>query len=269
MINNKPYINRIDYASKKKHSKLILALDPEYGIDNLFDHIKDIILKLGDYLCAIKLNFHVILPLSMAEINQLTIIAHDLNLQVIADIKLNDIPNTNRITIQYLQSMGFDAVIVNPFVGLKNLQSTIDFAHTLHFGVISLVYMSHEGADEGYGARIISPSNADIQYLSYKMDKEKESVSFYNIFYQNSIKSKADGIVIGANRYDILNEISSLKINTFKPKIYSPGLITQGGDPKAALKFGSDFLIIGRAILNSPEPIKTLISFKDMTADNF
>jgi orotidine-5'-phosphate decarboxylase len=37
--------------------------------------------------------------------------------------------------------------------------------------------------------------------------------------------------------------------------IYSPGLITQGGDINSALEYGADYLIIGRAITSSPNPL--------------
>ena len=46
-------------------------------------------------------------------------------LQTIADIKLNDIGNTNKVTTEHLWNLGFDAVIANPIMGdldsLKNL----------------------------------------------------------------------------------------------------------------------------------------------------
>ena len=106
----------------------------------------DLITKLGKYICAVKLNFHVILPLSFTDLKKINYIAHREKLQVIADIKLNDIPNTNDVTIQYLHSMGFDSIIVNPFIGKNNLKTTVDFAHSLNCGVISLVYMSHGSA---------------------------------------------------------------------------------------------------------------------------
>jgi orotidine-5'-phosphate decarboxylase len=77
---------------------------------------------------------------------------------------------------------------------------------------------------------------------------------FYKVFYQNSKESEVDGVVIGGNRLDILKEFSFKK----EIPIYSPGLITQGGDIKSALDYGADFLIIGRAILNSKNPLLEL-----------
>ena len=68
---------------------------------------------LGKYLCAIKFNFHLLLPLGEKNIKKINQVAHDFGLQTIADIKLNDIGNTNIITLQRLWQSGFDAVIAN------------------------------------------------------------------------------------------------------------------------------------------------------------
>ena len=79
----------------------------------------------------LKLNFHLLLPLSeekrLLKINNT---AHRYGLQTIADIKLNDIGNTNRVTVENLWNMGFDAVIVNPIMGLDSLQNLVKSAHT-------------------------------------------------------------------------------------------------------------------------------------------
>jgi orotidine-5'-phosphate decarboxylase len=146
------FANRINKIRRKKNSNIVLAVDPTCEVENIFDYVCHIIDQLHDYVCAIKLNFHVILPLSKIELKKITQIAHEDNLQIIADIKLNDIFDTNKVTIKYLSSSGFDSVIVNPFIGKISLKATVDYAHSLNFGVISLVYMSHADAVEGYGA---------------------------------------------------------------------------------------------------------------------
>jgi orotidine-5'-phosphate decarboxylase len=244
MINQIPFSKRMDILSKDKETNLILAIDPIYDTSNLFNYILNLIVKLGKYLCAIKLNFHVLLPLSFTELQKINTVAHAEKLQIIADIKLNDIPNTNNITIQYLYSMGFDSIIVNPFIGKTNLKSTVNFAHSLDCGIISLIYMSHDGANEGFGVTVIDSSEnaSNVPNL------------FYKIFYQNSKDSQVDGVVIGGNRLEILKEFSSKK-NEKKIPIYSPGIITQGGNIESALECGSDYLIIGRAIINSSDPL--------------
>jgi orotidine-5'-phosphate decarboxylase len=40
-----------------------------------------------------------------------------------------------------------------------------------------------------------------------------------------------------------------------KLDIYSPGIGTQGGNTKKAISNGSDFVIVGRTILNSKDPV--------------
>ena len=77
---------------------------------------------LNNYLCGIKINFHLLLQLDKKQILNINKTAHNFGLQCIADIKLNDIGNTNFITAENLWNMGFDAVIVNPIMGKKSLK---------------------------------------------------------------------------------------------------------------------------------------------------
>ena len=82
----------------KSNGKVILANDYNSSEKNLQSKTIQNIKKLNPYLCAIKLNFHLLLPLSSKEIIKINKTAHDYGLQTIADIKLNDIGNTNRVT---------------------------------------------------------------------------------------------------------------------------------------------------------------------------
>ncbi|HEX8676761.1 MAG TPA: hypothetical protein VF700_06060, partial [Segetibacter sp.] len=79
-----PFSERMDVLSKDKQSNLILAIDPNYDTNNLFSYVQNLITKLGKYLCAVKLNFHVILPLSFTELQKINLVAHRERLQVIA-----------------------------------------------------------------------------------------------------------------------------------------------------------------------------------------
>ncbi len=252
-----PFSERMDISSKDKQSNLILAIDPNYDTNNLFNYVLNMITTLGKYLCGIKLNFHVILPLSFNELQKINLVAHRERLQVIADIKLNDIPNTNDVTIRYLNAMGFDSIIVNPFIGKDNLKSTVSFAHSLNCGIISLVYMSHCGANDGFGSSVSNPSLDGVTYNTSR---------FYNVFYENSKNCDVDGVIIGGNRLEILRELSK---NLKKIPIYSPGLVTQGGDIKSALECGTDYLIIGRAIVNSSNPLMELQNIHKLVSHHF
>ena len=242
------YHSRIKNCSDKKKTPIILALDYDFNqYDNsyLYNKCKELISTTESKICAIKINFHLLLSLSHIQISELNLFAHNFDLQSIADIKLNDIGNTNKVTINKLQKLGFDAVIVNPFIGVTEMKSIVNYAHSIKFGIISLVYMSHPSSYEGYGLQISTSKN---EYSN------AESIPMYKLLYSYSRLSGVDGIVIGATKIDIIKEISELN----ETKIYSPGFITQYGSIDEAVKGGTDYFILGRHILNSSSPLDSL-----------
>src|ERR687888_435129 len=145
----------MDICSNNKRSKIVLALDPLSRTD-LMEFVKTIIVLLERYICAIKINFHLILPLSISQMSEINDLIHSYQLQSIADIKLNDITRTNEVAIEYLLKMGFDAVIVNPFIGKGALQAAVNQAHKNNGGVIALIYMSHPGAKDSFSINIMN-----------------------------------------------------------------------------------------------------------------
>jgi orotidine-5'-phosphate decarboxylase len=236
------YRDSIAHISMDKKRFIILAIDLEPRYHNL-NYIENLISKIYPFLCAIKMNFHLILPFGKKGIAKINRLIHSYGLLSIADIKLNDINNTNQVTLRNLRSMGFDSVIVNPIIGQKQLKSLVSFAHKLGMGVISLVYMSHENASEGYGLNVVQG----------KSNKSK-ILPLFEIFLRYAEKSNVDGIVVGATHLKTLKYISSVS----NIPIYSPGIGIQGGNPKLAIDNGSNFLIIGRSILHSKNRRKTI-----------
>jgi orotidine-5'-phosphate decarboxylase len=243
------YQSRRNNCSMKKKSPIILALDYDldsYNNSYLLDKCKELISITESHICAIKINFHLFLSLSYVQIVELNILAHKFDLQSIADIKLNDIGNTNKVTVDKLQKLGFDAVIVNPFIGVTEMKSIVNYAHSLKFGIISLVYMSHPTSFEGYGLQISTSDNEEGDNM--------KSIPMYQLLYGYARSSGADGIVIGASKIEIIKEISCLN----GIKIYSPGFLTQAGSIDDAVKAGTDYFIIGRHILHSSSPVNNL-----------
>ena len=223
-------------------SRIILANDYDLRDTNLVPHTVQNIKTLHKYLCAIKLNFHLLLPLGKKEIVRINKTAHQYGLQTIADIKLNDIGNTNEITTKTLWNFGFDAVIVNPIMGPKSLKKIVTEAHRQDKGVIVLCHMSAPEAKLSYD-------------IDVKLTKKSKAIPLYQLFLKWAISNKADGIIAGATYPKIINYCK--KISGKKLDIYSPGIGTQGGSAKKAITSGSDFLIVGRTILNSKNPANT------------
>jgi len=138
----------------KSNGKVILANDYDSSEKNLQNKTIQNIKKLNPYLCGLKLNFHLLLPLSAKEIIKINKTAHDYGLQTIADIKLNDIGNTNRVTTEHLWNLGFDAVIANPIMGLDSLKNLVKSSHKQQKGVITLCHMSAPEAKLSYDMEI-------------------------------------------------------------------------------------------------------------------
>ena len=220
----------------KKNGRIILANDYDRTTGNLEKQTIKNIKTLHPFLCGIKLNFHLLLPLGSKEISRITNTAHLHGLQTIADIKLNDIGNTNEVATEHLWSLGFDAVIVNPIIGLGNLTKLVRSAHRQGCGVISLCHMSAPEAKLAYDMEV-------------KLGKRQR---LYQLFLNWAISSHADGIIVGATFPKIIQQCADRAHR--KLSIFSPGVGIQGGDPSKAVSSGSDYLIVGRTILNDEDP---------------
>jgi len=234
------FAERIKKSSNIHKSRLVLALDPSHAKKSeLLKFTKDTVNLLSDNICAIKINFHILLPLDLySEVKAIMDLAHSYDLQTIADIKLNDISNTNEVALSHLWSAGFDALTMNPFIGFDALRDAIANAHKNSNGVIALVYMSHKSADDTYGLKVTNGRN--------------RSKYVYELFLDWAEELGADGIVVGATLPEIIKQCS--KRVKGRIVIFSPGVGAQGGDAKEALTSGSDYLIVGRSIIEAKDP---------------
>ena len=221
----------------KSNGKVILANDYNSSEKNLQNKTIQNIKKLNPYLCGIKLNFHLLLPLSAKDIIKINKTAHDYGLQTIADIKLNDIGNTNRVTTEHLWDLGFDAVIANPIMGLDSLKNLVKSSHKEQKGVITLCHMSAPEARLSYD-------------LEIKMGKKQQ---LYQLFLNWALTAKVDGIVVGATFPKIIQYCSKEAGKNLS--IFSPGVGTQGGSAEEVISSGTNYLIVGRTILNAKNSV--------------
>jgi orotidine-5'-phosphate decarboxylase len=228
----------------QSNGKVILANDYDSSVKNLESKTIQNLKKLHPYLCAIKLNFHMLLPLGSKQISKINKTAHSYGLQTIADIKLNDIGNTNKVTAENLWDLGFDAIIANPIMGLDSLKNLVKISHKKEKGVITLCHMSAPEAKLSYD-------------LEVKMEKKQK---LYQLFLDWAIKSKVDGIVVGATFPKIISYCNKQAGKNLQ--IYSPGVGTQGGNAEDVLSAGTDFLIVGRSILNAKNPVDVAKDFQ-------
>ena len=174
--------------------------------------------SIGEHVFAIKVNWPTILSTGKTIIGKLSRYS-----KVICDFKLADIPNTHRLIMEQLADQNPWAVIAHAFVGRDSLSELVSSG----VRIIGVVSMSNEGSNKH-----LNPHWKDL------MEEARESGVY--------------GIVAPGNNYSLLREITSMKGNM---KAFSPGIGAQGGSYIESLKNGSDYVIIGRSIYTSEEPL--------------
>ena len=185
------------------------------------DDAKRIVEATAQHLDAVKINWPLVLgagPDIITEISKMS--------PVICDFKIADIPNTNRLIVEQAMKLGASAVIAHGFTGSDSLKACVDASGGRVFVVTE---MSHPGGEE-----FTRPNAERIAAMA----KEQ----------------KAMGIVAPATRPE---RIARMREIVGDLRIISPGVGAQGGKASDALRYGADFVIVGRAIYESADPGKS------------
>ena len=140
-------------------------------------------------------------------------------------------------TTENLWNLGFDAVIANPIMGLDSLKNLVKSSHKHDKGVITLCHMSAPEAKLSYDMEV-------------KMGKKQQ---LYQLFLDWALTAKVDGIVVGATFPKIIQYCSKKAGKNLS--IFSPGVGTQGGNANEVISAGTNYLIVGRTILNAKNPV--------------
>jgi len=250
------YKRKLAAASFVRKSKLIIGLDLVADMSGTLDARQkerenvekkalEIIDQTAEYAVAYKFNRQLVLPLGLFDgIPRILDKIHDLGLTAIMDCKINDIGNTNSHIAKYYFTAGFDALIANPFVGWEGgLDSVFKVAQNFQAGVITLCYMSHPAADEGYG--LFASDNP----------KGKDAEPMYVKFAKRAKQWETDGVIVGATYPDKIREVR--KILGEDVPIISPGVGAQGASAKDAIDAGASYVIAARSVVNADDPATT------------
>lgn len=183
--------------------------------------------QISNNVFAIKINWPTILSLGKSIIGKLSMFS-----KVICDLKIADIPNTNRLIIEQISKENPWAVIGHLFPGPDSMKSLVENSGDVK--IIGVASMSNPG------------SNLYLNPYFEKLVNDARSLGCY-------------GIVAPANDYELLGKISGMKGLL---KIFSPGVGAQGGGYKMAVRSGSDYVIIGRSIYENPDPLKYILDLE-------
>lgn len=197
----------------QKKTRVILALDVTSRAD-----ATRVVGAVRNYVDAIKINWPLILSAGPEIIGEMSKVK-----DVICDMKIADIPNTNRLIVEQAMSRGASAVICHGFVGEDSVKACVDAAKGQVFVVTE---MSHPG-----GKQFTAPVADKLAVLAKS--------------------AGARGIVAPATRPERIAELRKI-IGSLE--IISPGVGAQGGKASDAIRAGADYIIVGRAIYESLDP---------------
>ncbi|MEI6840015.1 MAG: orotidine-5'-phosphate decarboxylase [Methanomicrobiales archaeon] len=203
---------------------LILALD-------VTDKRKAIAIatRCAPHIDAVKVGYPLVLSAGLLIADELA----DLDLPLIADFKVADIPNTSRLIAEEVFTSGYDVLICQGFTGRDSVTACVEVAREYGGDCFVVTEMSHPGATEFFHGGTAER----IAVLAKECD--------------------ADGIIAPATRPD---RVASLKQLIGDLKIYSPGVGAQGGDISAIASI-VDGVIIGRAIYDAEDPGEAAFQF--------
>jgi orotidine-5'-phosphate decarboxylase len=201
-------INKIpDFLQKKDHP--------------VFDFNSGIIKATKNIVCAYKINlaFYESLGKYGWEVLEKTLDQIPNDIIIIADAKRGDIGNTSALYARaFFETLNFDAITVNPFLGFDSIQPFLEFDNK---GVFILTLTSNTGSK-------------DFQYL--KIDEK----SLYIIVAEKILewnKKGNCGLVVGATHPEELHKIREIVPDC---PILIPGIGAQGGDLESTVKYGCD-----------------------------
>ena len=179
--------------------------------------------SINEYIDTIKIGY----PLTLAEgLSTIGFFKDNFDYKVICDYKVADIPATNEKIANQTFDAGADAIICHGFVGSDSVDACKTSAEDHGGEIFLLTEMSHPGA-----IKFLQPNADEIARMGVEM-----GITNY---------------VAPSTRPERLSEIRDIVgKDAF---MISPGVGTQGGDPRETLKY-SNALIIGRSIYNAEDP---------------
>jgi len=219
------------------NKKIIIALDNN---DNI-TQILDLITELKNESFAFKIGYEFFFNFGIDGYK----LIQNQNVKIFLDLKLHDIPNTVKNGIQAISKL-------NPFFT------------TIHIS----------GGDDMQNAAVFSKNNIKILGVSIltSLDEKQTEKYYYNKnlekivsdFTNYALVNKLDGIVCSPLEVKFVRKIAGDKLILVVPGIRPEDYKDKNDDqkryvtPQEAINLGADFLVIGRPITKSNNPLKLI-----------
>ena len=217
--------------------KIIVALD-----SNNFHDLKNIVDEIKSHIFAFKIGYEFFLNFGLDGYKFI----QNKNVNIFLDLKLHDIPNTIKHSIETIANL-------NPYFT------------TIHIA----------GGDEMQQMASLSKKNVKILGVSILTSlDDMQTEKYYNSknindlickFVKYAMENKLDGIVCSPHEIKLVKKLSSGNLIIVTPGIRIKNYIKNDDQkrfmsPKQAVNLGADYLVIGRPITQSSDPLSELIS---------
>ena len=178
----------------------------------------DVAKSVAPFVAKIKINYPLVLSAGLEIVTEISKFS-----PVICDFKVADIPNTNRLIAKEAFEAGASGIIAHAFPGPESLKAIREVDSTKDMYIV--ITMSH-------------PKGGDY------FDIEN--------FCKLALEVGATGVVAPATRPEDVAKVSELVGDL---EIISPGVGAQGGSSKETIKAGANYIIVGRGIYLSDDPV--------------
>jgi len=218
---------------------IVVALDFDSKVDALA-----LIDRLDPSLCRLKIGKEIFTHFGPAFVTEV----QNKGFDVFLDLKFHDIPNTVAKAVKAAADLGVWMVNVHASGGSKMMQAARDILKP--YGdkaplLIAVTVLTSMSEDDLLDLGIIKSPEQQVDFLAGLAHK-----------------AGMDGVVCSAQEAQMLKQNYGADF-----KLITPGIRTSDASlddqkrimtPEKAVNAGSDYLVIGRAITNSENPIETM-----------
>jgi orotidine-5'-phosphate decarboxylase len=233
----------------KSDPKIVVALD--FDQLNMAAAFVD---KLDPKLCRLKVGKEMFTHFGPSFVSSLV----DKNYDVFLDLKFHDIPNTVAKACQAAADLGVWMVNVHASGGPKMMEYARESLDKYAANRPLLIAVTV----------LTSMDQHQLSAIGIESTPDQQVLKLANLTYDCGL----DGVVCSAQESTLLKS-HFLKSSTARDfKLVTPGIRPEGSDkgdqmrvmtPKEAILAGSDYLVIGRPITQSADPLNTLIEINN------
>ena len=224
-----PAVSELDSAAR---GKLIVALD----VDTV-DQARDLVFRLGDSVVFYKIG----LGLQLAGIDELIRELKRDRKRIFLDYKYLDIENTVKAAVKRAASVGIDFLTVHG-PAAKIMRAAVAGKGDSDIKIFCVTVLTSYDAE-------------DLQEMGYTCSVEELVIHRA----KKAFEAGCDGVIASAREAEQIKRETNHALMVVTPGIRSAGVSTDDqkrfSTPFDAIRAGADYLVVGRQIINSADPV--------------